>query len=993
MPNSQKLSVKKLYFKDTSFASLMKHRIYNVLLISNNYNAFILEEDGRIEEQMFNEYYALNLRYPPRFTIVDTKEEALEQLERQNYELIFVMSDNAGGDIIDISKIMKQHYPDIPLVVLAPFLRDISVRMEAEQLQFIDYIFCWLGNVDLLLAIIKLIEDKMNVEEDIDSVGVQVVLLVEDSVQFTSFMLPYIYKFIFMQSRSFMTEALNEHQQMLRMRGRPKILLARSYEEARDIYEKYNQNVLGVISDVDFPREGKLDKNAGFALYHYIKKQYPYMAYIFNSADTRNKARADELKVAFLDKTNPLIVDQFKEQLLMHFGFGDFLFRDPATWEIIDRASSLRDLQKIIYTLPDDSLAYHVSRNHISHWLYSRALFPLASYLESLSVTDFENLGQLRDAIMGAIVQYRKIKNRGVVAEFREDRFDKYSNFARIGAGSMGGKGRGLAFLDTILKNNSELDEFDEENVVISIPKTVVLCTDIFDEFMQTNDMYALALSDAPDQQILDAFLAARLPEKLHTSFCAFLDAVASPVAIRSSSLLEDSYYQPFAGVYSTYMIPYDTDHDRMIGMLESAIKAVFASVFYSESKAYMASTGNVIESEKMAIIIQEVVGRPYEDKRFYPDFSGVLRSINFYPLRPEKAGDGICNIALGLGKYVVDGNMSLRFSPVYPKKALQTSQLEMTLRQTQTFFYAVEMEAPNQNFLPALDDVENLLKCDLATAEADGTLRYIASTYDRNDGMIRDGIYEEGRRLITFSNILKHDAFPLARILRVLMDAGQKAMGHPVEIEFAVTMGASPGEASHFGLLQIRPIMTYKDNVTDESLQVPDEDVLIRSSRSLGYGTINDIRDIVYVKPEGFNPADNVKTAEEIGELNQKLLAANRNYLLIGPGRWGSGDPWLGIPVRWAQISAARVIVESGLDKYRIDPSQGTHFFHNITSLQVAYLTIDPYADDGEYDIERLGGMKAGYESAALRHVRLKKPLVVKINGKSGKSVVFFEK
>ena len=990
MGKLQKLSVKKLYFKDTSFASLMKHRIYNVLLISNKYDAFILEEDGRIEEQLFNEYYALNLRYPPRFTIVDTLDDAVAFLKKQPFELVIVMSDNEGNDLVDISYNIKKKFPKIPLVVLTHFLHDISQRLEIEKLEFIDYIFCWLGNFDLFLAIIKLVEDKINIEEDIASVGVQMILFVEDLIQDFSSILPYIYNFVFIQSRSFMTEALNEHQQMLRMRGRPKILLARNYEEAISIYQKYRNNILGVISDMDFPKEGKLDKNAGVKLYKAIKSNSPFIPYLLESSDRSNKTKADALEVAFINKSNKNYIDLLKTLMLDHFGFGDFLFRNPKTWEIVARAANLNELQKIIYNLPDDTLAYHVSHNHVSHWLYSRALFPLASYLESITIDDFRNLDEMRDAIMDAIVQYRKIKNRGVVAEFRHDRFDKYSNFARIGSGSMGGKGRGLAFLDNIIKNNPDFDEFkEEENVFISVPKTVILCTDIFEKFMEINNLDPAILSEATDQQILNRFLEAKLQDELHTDFTAFLNAVNSSVAIRSSSLLEDSYQQPFAGVYSTYMIPYDTDSGRMVEMLENAIKAVYASVFYKESRAYMASTANMIDSEKMAIILQEVVGKEHGGKRYYPDFSGVLRSVNFYPLRPEKPEDGICNIALGLGKYVVDGNMSLRFSPVYPQKILQTSQVDTALRETQTFFYAIDITA-NNKFLPALNDVENLLRCDLHTAEEDGSLRYIGSTFDPNDGMIRDGIYESGRRLVTFSNILKHEVFPLSRILKALMKAGQKAMGHPVEIEFAVNMRNSSQENSAFYLLQIRPIVTYKESYSEDFSEIAEEDILIESNRSLGCGTIKNIYDVVYVKPEDFKPVNNLKIAEEIGALNQKLLREKRSYILIGPGRWGSGDPWLGIPVRWSQISAARVIVEAGLANYCIDPSQGTHFFHNITSLQVAYLTIRPYDDDGDYELEFLNSMKAEHESTFIRHVSFDSPLVVKINGKTGKAIVF---
>jgi CheY-like chemotaxis protein len=965
----------------------MKHRIFNVLLVSSKYDAFILEEDGRIDEQIFNEYMALNLRYAPRFTLVETETEAWNELENNKYELVIAMSDSEGNDIIDIAKRIKAKHCDIPIIVLTPFLREISLRLHTDDLSDIDYVFSWLGNSDLLLAIIKLLEDRMNVKEDVESVGVQILLFVEDSIRFASSVLPYLYKFVFNQSRSFMTEALNDHQQMLRMRGRPKILMARTYEEALSIFDQYSHNILGVISDISFPRNGKTDKTAGIDLCKYIKQHNPFISYILESSENQNRVYADELGVPYIDKNNEkTLPNQLKTDLLENFGFGDFIFRNPVSKKEIARAADLKDLQNLLMKLPDESLTWHFSRNDVSKWLYSRAMFPLASFVENLRLDDFDNLNEVRQALLDAIVQYRKIKNRGIVAVFRRERFDRYSNLARIGSGSMGGKGRGLAFLNALIKNYPELEDFEAQNTQITIPKTVILCTDIFDEFMETNNLYPVALSDASDEVIFQHFQKAKLPKSLLGDFVTFFNAISTPIAVRSSSLLEDSYYQPFAGIYSTYMVPYErTSKTHTLYMLNCCIKAVYASVFYKESKLYMTSTANVIDSEKMAIVLQEVVGANHNN-RFYPSFSWVARSINFYPIEPECPEDGICNVALGLGKYVVDGGVSLRFSPAYPNNVLQTSELDIALRETQTKFFAINLEN-SKKFTITPNDIENLVELNVKDAEADGTLRLIASTFDYNDRMLRDGIFEGGRKVITFSNILKHDAFPLAPILQKVLKIGHNDMGYPVEIEFAVNLEEKG--INTFNLLQIRPIVENKEVMREDISSVDCNDTIISSNHALGNGIIDNVYDIVYVIPENFDASKSRDMAVEIEKINAQMAAKGLNYILTGPGRWGSSDPWLGIPVKWTHISAARLIVEAGLANYRIDPSQGTHFFHNLTSFRVGYFTINAYNNDGYYDVDYLSSFPAVYESQYIRHVRLPSPAVIKIDGKLGIGLV----
>ena len=978
-----KLKLNQLYFKDTQFVNLMTKRIFNVLLVANPYDAFMLEDDGRIDEKIFIEYMNLSLRYPPRFTQVSTEEDAWKQLGNTMFDLVICMPGSDNSDTFDIARQIKEKYPHIPLVVLTPFSHGIKERMEHEDLSIFEYVFCWLGNTDLLVSIIKLIEDKMNLEHDIKEVGVQMILLVEDSIRFYSSVLPDLYKFVLRQSQEFATEALNEHQRTLRMRGRPKIVLARSYEEAMNLYNRYQHNMLGIISDARFPREGQIDPKAGIRFLTEVRSRDPFIPLILQSAEVTNKNFAESCGAQFIDKNSKKMNIDLREAVSENFGFGDFIFRNPNTMEEVVRVHNLKELQNVIFSIPAESLLYHITRNHISRWLYSRAIFPVAEFLKQISWKDLQDIDAHRQIIFEAIVKYRKMKNQGVVAVFERDRFDRYSNFARIGDGSLGGKGRGLAFIDNMVKRHAEFEEFENASVVI--PKTVVLCTDIFDEFMDMNQLYQVALSDADDETILRAFLRAKLPDRLVEDFFAFFDVVKSPIAIRSSSLLEDSHYQPFAGIYSTYMIPYLTDKYEMLRMLSDSIKGVYASVYYKDSKAYMQATSNVIDQEKMAVILQEVVGTQYGD-RFYPSISGVARSINYYPINDELAEEGTVSLALGLGKYIVDGGLTLRVCPYHPDKVLQTSEMEMALRETQTRFYALDLKNLGQNF--SLDDGFNLLKLPVKEAENDGALTYIASTYDPYDMVIRDGIYPGGRKVITFANILQHDVFPLARILQLVQKYGQGEMRRPVEIEFAVNLDAKEKKGV-FYLLQIRPMVDMKADLNEDLNTIPEDQLLLKSVNSLGQGIMDDIQDVIYVKTDGYSASNNQLIAYDIEKLNKRFLDEGKHYILVGPGRWGSSDTWLGIPVKWPNISAARVIVEAGLTNYRVDPSQGTHFFQNLTSFGVGYFTINAYMNDGLYNQELLNSMPAVEETKFLRWVHFDKPLTVKMDGKKKIGVV----
>lgn len=973
----------KFYLKDVTFVNLMMRRIYNVLIVANPYDAFMLEDDGRVEEKIYNEYVELGLRYPPTFTQVSTTEEAREVLRTMHIDLVICMPGNADNDAFSVARDIKAEFPHMHCIVLTPFSHGITKRMENEDLSIFDYVFCWLGNTNLILSIIKLIEDKMNLEHDINEGGVQMILLVEDSIRFYSSILPNLYNYILAQSKRFATEALNRHSATLRMRGRPKVVLARNYEEAMALYERYSDNMLGVISDVRFPIHGEKDSEAGLKLMREIRQNDPYLPLILESSESENRAKAEAEGFRFVDKNSKKMSLDLRKILEEHFGFGDFIFRDPKTKAEIMRIHSLKELQDNIFKIPDDSMLYHISRNHMSRWLSARAIFPVSMFLKTVTWERLKDITAHREIIFDAIVQYRHMKNIGVVAVFDRMKFDAYSHFARIGEGSLGGKGRGLAFLDNIIKMHPEFNSL--EGAKVQIPRTVVLCTDVFDQFMEQNNLYQIALSDASDDDILRHFLRAQLPDSLIADFFTFFEAVKSPIAIRSSSLLEDAHYQPFAGIYSTYMIPYLDDKYAMLEMLACAIKGVYASVYYRDSKAYMTATSNVIDQEKMAVILQEVVGKQY-DGRYYPNISGVLRSLNYYPIGDERAEDGIASLALGLGKYIVDGGQTLRVSPYHPHQVLQTSEMETALRETQTRFYALDTRHVGNDF--KVDDGFNILNLKVKEAERDNSLNFIASTYDPYDQVIRDGLYEGGRKVISFAGVLQQNVFPLPELLQMSMRYGAEAMRRPVEIEFACNLNAD--RTGSLYLLQIRPIVDQKQMLDEDLAAIPDTDCLLRSHNSLGHGVTEDVTDVVYVKTDDrFSAADNPTIAREIEKLNKEYLDRGTNYVLVGPGRWGSSDSWLGIPVKWPHISAARVIVEVALKNYRVDPSQGTHFFQNLTSFGVGYFTIDENRNDGCFHKSTLDAMPAVEETEHVRVVRFEKGLRIMMDGKKGEGVV----
>lgn len=987
---AKNLSPFNIEFSDTSFHKLMQRRIHKVLLISSSYDAFILEEDGRIEEQIFKEYVSLNLRYPPSFCKVNSGQEALERLKVESFDLIISMLNIGELDIFSLAHTFKNLDPDTPIVVLTHFSREVSIRLDKEDLSAIDYVFCWLGNADLLLAIIKLIEDKMNADNDLLETGVQAIILVEDSVRYYSSYLPNLYKVVLNQSRNFVREAVNQQQQNLRMRGRPKILLATTYDEAMELYSKYKNNLLGVVSDVSFKVNHRRDSKtrAGITLCKVIRREDPFMPFIFQSSDLKNKDLAEELGTGFIHKYSKTLSHELIEYVREYFFFGSFKFINPATKEVITEAHNLKTLNEALMSIPDESLYYHASHNHLSKWLFARALFPIAELFKSLQASDFADMKALREYVSAAIDRYRLDTGRGVIGKFDRKDYNELLQISRIGDGSLGGKARGLAFINSTLKKYNLFEKY--EGVTISIPRSTVISTDFFDQFMEENKLYQITHSEESDASILKHFIKAKLPTELAEDLREYIRNVQNPIAVRSSSKLEDSYYQPFAGIYSTYMIPRVDDNEKSLHMLSQAIKSVYASVFYASSRGYISATSNVLDEEKMGVVLQEVCGTKH-DNLYYPTISGVARSINFYPLGGESSHDGIASIAFGLGKFIVDGGISLRFSPKHPNHILQLSSPEMALRDTQKKFYALDLDP--SAFCVSTDDSVNLQRIEISTTSNYEGMQHVASIYDAQDDRIRDHYEPKGRRIISFAKVLKYKSFPLAEILDDLLTLCQKEMNSPIEIEFAVNFDVDSGQPKIFNFLQIRPIV---ENEEMEDLQIeqmnPDE-ALIYSNAALGHGITSGIRSVVYVKPEEFNSAHTRQIAEDLDKINKIFKDKGENYVLVGPGRWGSSDPWLGIPVKWPQISEARLIVECGLKNFRVDPSQGTHFFQNLTSFRVGYFTINPFMNDGKFDVAALNSRPAAFENKYIRWVEMDNPLTIVIDGRNNKGLVSIEK
>ena len=989
MPMNQSLEK---YLPDDSLAQyrFMKYRIHKILLVCCSYDGYILEEDGHIESQINQEYLDLNMSNPPSFTRVSSTSEALALLAGDDsFDFILTMYNVGEPDVFTFARTIKRHHPNRPVALLTSFSKDIYRRIEEQDRSGLDYIFCWHGNTDLIIAIIKLIEDHMNAPEDILQGGVQAILLVEDSIRFYSTYLPELYKLILLQNTEFLKDAFNEQQQVLRKRARPKILLATSYEEATELYDRYKKNLLGVISDVGFvlhrhdpPQSEKLD--AGIDLCRRIKADNPLMPVLLQSSQTAYADEAARLGAGFIAKNSKTLLTQLHEYISKEFAFGDFVFKDPDTGAEIGRAKDLAQMQQMIATIPDRAFEYHTSQNHLSKWLYSRGLFPLAASIRQYNKSHFASVEEHRRVLENLIRDYRTLLGQGVVARFDPETYSDAVAFARIGEGSLGGKARGLAFMNSMLIKYRQYDR--HEGVRIMIPRSVVIATEYFDEFIDLNGLKYIIAQEASDEEILSEFVTSTIPQRLQEELKAYIRTVRTPLAVRSSSKLEDSHYQPFAGIYSTYMIPYTENEDQMLRLVLRAVKSVYASVYFAASRAYIQTSQNLISEEKMAVILQEVCGTE-QNGLYFPTFSGVARSINYYPIGDEKPEDGVCNIAMGLGKLVVDGGRTLRFSPRYPQKVLQTSTPELALRDTQNEVLALSLRP--EEFRTSIDDAVNLRRLTLQEIGDYRNARHVCSVWDRENERISDSPFDRGRRIITFNNILKYNTFPLAEIVSDILRIGAEEMRCPVEVEFAVNMDVAPGRQRIFNLLQIRPIIDNQDNRPIDWSREDTSRALIYGESALGIGRMTEIADIVYVRSETFSSLVTEKIADELLGLNARLHDEGRSYILVGPGRWGSSDPYLGVPVKWTHISEAKVIVECNIESFDVEPSQGTHFFQNVTSLGVGYLTINPSRGEGIFREQLLDTRPAVWEGRYLRLVRFERPLWVAIDGRSNRGMV----
>ena len=943
--------------KETDYKSLMKFRIRKILMICSHYDAFILEEDGQIEAHISREYVDLNLSSPPKFVWVTTSAQAREIMQRESdIDMVICMYNVGDKDVFRFASDMKAEHADVPFVLLTHFSKEIYRRLSLQDTSAVDYMFSWHGNADLIVAIIKLFEDRINADNDILEVGVQAILLVEDSVRFYSTYLPELYKMVLKQSAEFLKETLNEQQQKFRMRSRPKILLASNYDDAVNLYEKYKYNMLGVISDVGFtlhkgdkPEDEKLD--AGIDLVTFIKADNKKMPVLLQSSQESIASVAKELGVGFLRKHSKTLMLKLSDYIKEEFGFGDFVFRDADHVEY-GRAANLKELEKLMREVPDSVMLHNASKNMLSKWLMARGLFTLGMRFREVNDNFFDNVPAMRAYISQQIHDFHTLTSRGVIAHFDAPNYDRHIWFARMGEGSLGGKARGLAFLNSLIYKHLLSERYP--GIKVSIPRTIVVATDYFDQFILENDLQYVIDSEITDEEVLSEFVSSRLPEELVDQLRVYVHTARSPLAVRSSSKLEDSSYQPFAGVYSTYMIPLVENKDQMLRMLEKAIKSVYASVFYNGSRTYIHTTANLLSEEKMAVVIQSICGSEH-DGLYYPMMSGVARSVNYYPIGSEKTEDGIVDLAFGLGKIVVDGGNTLRVNPKYPKKVLQLSEPKLALRDTQKQMYALDLR-------PGAFKISRNEGINLEYAQiAEQLQKYpypelVASTFSIENNRMVPGVAANGPRVISFDAILRYGRFPLAQLIRDVLDICRDELMCEVEMEFAVDVTPlSKGQELVVKLLQVRPISEFADdlNISIDKLSSSMEKVYIKSNKALGAGAFDGMKYIVHVPSDSFDSAHTQDMADEVARLNAQLKNENASYLLVGPGRWGSSDPWLGIPVVWSDISEAKMIVETAIPGFRIEPSQGTHFFQNITSLGVGYLTIDTVVGDGAVDEE----------------------------------------
>jgi len=968
------------------FQNLTRFRVRDILLVSSMYDSYLFEEDGRLYDLIRNEYQGLNLSHSPELTHVSSGKEALALAQEENrFDMIITTPHVEDMHAVTFAKKVHEAGLKIPVILLGYDNRELTELFAHHDTSVFDRVFIWQGDFRIIIAIIKYVEDRLNVANDVRIAGVQSIILIEDNVRFYSAYLPLIYTEIIKQSQRLISEGINLSHKFLRMRARPKILLCTTYEEAWEYYALYQDDILGIISDIDFSHNGKQDAHAGIEFARSVKVKHPDIPILLQSNVQQNEERARLAGASFLLKDSPTLLEDLRQFMVQYFSFGDFIFRTPDGVEV-GRAHDLRSLEEQLRLVPEESIRYHGERNHFSNWLKARTEFWLAHRLRPRQVSDYPSVSALRADLIASLHDYRQIRQRGMITDFSPETFDAASSFARIGTGSLGGKARGLGFVNILVSSHDVEDRY--EGVKIFVPPSVVVATDVFDQFLDDNHLRKYALRASDDTEITRRFLEAKkFPPEVLEELGGFLDLIREPLAVRSSSLLEDSQYHPFAGVYETYMIPNNNPDKRMrLDELVRSIKRVYASTFYQAAKDYIRVTSYRLEEEKMAVIIQKMIGAPHNDK-FYPDFSGVGKSYNFYPAPPQTPQDGIVSLALGLGKVIVDGGNALRFCPKYPLQLQQLSSIDDTLQNNQNEFYALVLTEQENAIVVTRDML--VKKFDLQIAENDGTLNSIGSTYSSENNVISDGISRKGTRLVTFAPLLKGHGFPLPEILELILDMGSWGMGAPVEIEFAVNLSVPEGKPKEFGILQMRPLVINREM---EELNVEEVDasgLICQSLHVLGNGVIKEIRDIVVVDIHRFDRSKSRDVAWEVSRFNAKLVSSQTPYLLIGVGRWGTLDPWLGIPVTWDQISGASAIVEANMKDFNVTPSQGSHFFQNLTSFMVGYFTVNDYANQGFIDWEWLGAQKAAEELTFTRHIRLVKPLTVKMNGHKNKGII----
>ena len=968
------------------FQNLMRLRIRDILLVSSLYDLYLFEEDGRLYELIRNEYQGLNLSHSPELTRVSSGQDAISlAMEESRFDLIITTLHIEDMHPLSFARKAKKSGLNIPIILLAHDNKELKYLLLNPEINVFDKVFIWQGDFRIIIAMVKFLEDRMNVEHDSKLVGVQNVIFIEDNIRYYSSFLPIIYTEMLSQSQRLISEGINLTHKFLRMRARPKILLCSNYEEATDYFNKYKDLCLGIISDIDFPRKGKQDSEAGIRFAKAVKNEHPDIPILLASTNPQKENEAQNVDASFILKDSPTLLNELRLFMNQHFSFGDFVFKLKNGVEVA-RANNLKALEESLKVVPIESITFHAERNHFSNWLKARTEFGLAHQLRPRKVSDYPNHEALREDLIISLQNYRSMRQRGIITDFNKETFDPESSFARIGGGSLGGKARGLGFVNTLINDYNVRETF--ENVNISVPAAVVIGTEIFDQFLDNNNLRSFALNCNDDAEITKRFLEAEIfPEDILAELAGFLQIIHSPLAVRSSSLLEDSQYHPFAGVYETYMLPNNQTNSLVrLNDLLSAIKRVYASTFYQAPKNYIKITSYRLEEEKMAVIVQKMVGSVHEN-RFYPHFSGVAKSYNFYPLPPQKSTDGIISVALGLGKWVVDGGLTVRFCPKYPTDLIQFYSSKDALENSQREFYALRLDETNR-FMETTHDtlVETF---NLSISEKDGTLNPVGSVYSPDNDMIYDGLSRQGSRLVTFGPILKNKIFPLSSILELLLDMGTWGMGTPVEIEFAVNLLSAKGGKKEFGVLQMRPlVVSYEvDNIDIESNN--SEKLICKSNQVLGYGIIQDIFDIVFVDFHTFNRAKSREVAMEVASFNRQLIDQRRPYLLIGVGRWGSLDPWLGIPVGWEQIAGARAIVETSFKDMSVEPSQGSHFFQNITSFMIGYFTVNNISDKGFVDWDWLLNQKPVEVKEFTRLIRFNKPVVIKMNGHQNKGII----